>query len=171
MKGSCAFTPELLEKYFDQEVSEEERSNVETHLQDCPACRELLKTMEGLRHLVRVPVDEVERMEDFDRVWQRIEREIRLGGRPAWRESIRRWFPIHSILRKRVWVPATAAIVAIFLALAPSLFKKSPSSSDTSVVEYVESQNYNVMVYESEKGNVTVIWLFEGPEKEGSSPS
>jgi hypothetical protein len=53
-----------------------------------------------------------------------------------------------------------------FLALAPSFFMKVPSSPDSSVVEYVESQNYNVMVYESEKENVTVIWLFEGPQKE-----
>jgi anti-sigma factor RsiW len=171
MKDPCAATSELLEKYFDHEVSDEERSGIETHIEDCPACRDRLKTMEGLRNLLKAPVDEVDQKEDFSRVWLRIERGIQQEETPAWGESIRRWIDLPSILRKRVWVPAAAVIVAIFLALAPSVFKRSPSSSDTSVVEYVESQNYNVMVYESEKGNVTVIWLFEGPEKEGLSPS
>ena len=169
MKDSCAATLELLEKYFDHEVSDEERSGIETHIEDCPDCRDRLRTMEGLRHLLKAPVDEVEQKEDFSRVWLRIERGIQPEETPAWGESIRRWIDL--ILRKRVWVPAAAVIVAIFLALTPSVLKRSPSSSDPSVVEYVESQDYNVMVYESEKGNVTVIWLFEGPEKEGLSPS
>jgi len=30
----------------------------------------------------------------------------------------------------------------------------------------LESDTNNVMVYEPEKENVTVIWLFEGPDKE-----
>ena len=171
MKGSCASTSELLERYFDREVTDEERSTVETHLQDCQACRETLEAMEGLRHLVKTPVDEADRKEDFYWVWQKIEKRIQQKEKPAWLESISRWFRAGSILRRKVWVPAAAAIVALFLALAPSVFKKATSPSEASVVEYVESQNYNVMVYESEKGNMTVIWLFEGPETEGSSPS
>ena len=75
------------------------------------------------------------------------------------------------MLRKRVWIPAAAAIVAVVLSITPFLFKKAPSSSDLSVVEYVESQSHNVMVYELEKGDVTVIWLLEDPEKEDSSKS
>ena len=167
MKGSCASTSGLLARYFDREVTDEERSTVEAHLHDCQACRETLETMEGLRHLVRAPVDEVERNEDFYWVWQKIEREIQQDEKPAWSELISRWFRTGSILRRKIWVPAAAAIVALFLALAPSVFKKAASPSDASVVEYVESQNYNVMVYESDKSNVTVIWLFEGPQKEG----
>jgi hypothetical protein len=34
-------------------------------------------------------------------------------------------------------------------------------------VEYVDS-SYNVMVYPIEKGKMTVIWLFEGEEKEAT---
>ena len=60
---------------------------------------------------------------------------------------------------------ATAIVLA--LVASPLLFKKTPSYSDRSVVEYVESQTYNVMVYEAEKAKVTVIWLFE--EMEGES--
>jgi predicted anti-sigma-YlaC factor YlaD len=40
MKDSCFVVSRLLEKYFDQEVTDKERLFVEGHLQDCPACRD-----------------------------------------------------------------------------------------------------------------------------------
>ncbi|OGP89314.1 MAG: hypothetical protein A2157_10435 [Deltaproteobacteria bacterium RBG_16_47_11] len=171
MKDSCSSISDLLEKYFDQEVTDEEGSLVDGHLHDCPSCQDALKTMEGLRYLIKAPIDEADQKENYYWVWQKIEKEIQREEKPAVRESIRRWLDITPLFRKKVWVPAAAAIVAVFLALAPSVFKKTPSSSEASVVEYLESQSYNVMVYESEKGNVTVIWLLEEPEKEGSSES
>ena len=169
MKDSCAAASELLEKYFDHEATEKERVSIETHLSGCSACRNRLKAMEGLRHLLRAPVDEMGQGEDFYRVWQRIEKGIEREEAFSRRASVGRW--IGAAFRRRVWIPAAAAIVALFLVLVPSALRKSPSLNDTSVVEYVESQNYNVMVYESDRGNVTVIWLFESPEKEESSPS
>jgi hypothetical protein len=48
-------------------------------------------------------------------------------------------------------------------------FQKNHFLSTLSVVEYVESETYNVMVYELETPQVTVIWLFEGPEEESST--
>ena len=165
MKESCP--GELLERYFDGEVTGEERSLVGGHLSNCQTCQDALKSMEGLRHLIKAPVDELDQKENFYWVWQKIEREIQSKEKSAWKETIWRWLDAMPMLRKRVWVPAAAMIVAILLALAPSLFKKTISPSDLSVVEYVESQSYNVMVYESEKGNVTVIWLLESPEGEG----
>jgi len=169
MKESCS--GELLERFFDGEVTEGERSLVEGHLSYCRTCQHALKSMEGLRHLIKAPVDEVDEKENLYWVWQRIEREIQSREKPPWKEIVWHWLDVTSMLRKRVWVPAAAAIVAILLALAPSLLKKTPSSSDLSVVEYVESQSYNVMVYESEKENVTVIWLLESPEMEGAPQS
>ena len=171
MKESCPRISELLERYFDQEVNDEERSLVESHLQDCPSCQDDLKAMEGLRCLMKTPVDEADSKENFYWVWQKIEREIQQEETLGWKESIKRWFDLTPFLRKRVWVPAAAVIAILLLIITPYLYKKTPSSSDPSVVEYVESQTYNVMVYESEKGDVTVIWLLEGPGKEGGLPS
>jgi hypothetical protein len=50
------------------------------------------------------------------------------------------------------------------------IFRKTASYPDLSVVEYVESETYHVMIYELEDEKVTVIWLFNGPQEE-SSPS
>jgi hypothetical protein len=166
MKDPCLSLSKLLEKYFDQEVSKEERSLVEDHLQSCSTCRDALKMMAGLRDLMKNPIEEAVQREDFSWVWEKIERGIRLEEKSPLLESLRSWLNISPSFKKKVWVPAVATIAIIILLIAPILFKKIPSHTDQSVVEFVESQTYNVMVYEPEKSSMTVIWLFEGPEKE-----
>jgi anti-sigma factor RsiW len=169
VNASCP--SELLGKYFDREVTEDERTIVEGHLARCQACRDTLQAMDGLRHLVKDPVDRMEQKESFHWVWQRIEREVQREEKPAWKEFLGRWLDVSQALRKRVWVPAAAVAAAVFFVVTPYFFKSAPSSTDLSVVEYVESQSYNVMVYELEKGNMTVIWLLEGSEREETSKS
>jgi anti-sigma factor RsiW len=166
MKDSCSSAEKLLEKYFDQEVTDEERSLVEEHLSGCAACRDELKLMEGLRDIIRIPVEESVNNEDFPWVWQKIERGIQEREKPNRWKSLPSWLDMSLLLKRKVWIPAVAAAAIIVLLVTPSLFKKTPSYPDLFIVEYVESQTNNVMIYESEKTKVTVIWLFEGPEME-----
>ena len=166
MKNSCSSVSTLLEKYFDQEVTEEERFLVEGHLQDCPGCRDALSSMEELRTSIKAPVEEVVRKEDFPWVWQKIEREIRLEKKRTGWSSLRSWLDVAPLFRRKVWIPAVATLVVLLLITAQVILKKTPSSQGVSVVEYLESPAYNVMVYQLEEPNVTVIWLFEGPEEE-----
>jgi len=166
MKNSCSSISKLLEKYFDREVTEKERVLVEGHLQDCLACRNALRSMEELRTLIKVPVEEAVQKEEFPWVWQKIEREIRLQKKLTWWQTLRSWIDVSPLLKRKVWIPAAATLVVLLLISAQIIFQKTPSYPDASVVEYVESQTDNVMVYQLEKPKVTVIWLFEGPEKE-----
>jgi anti-sigma-K factor RskA len=119
--------------------------------------------------LVKAPVEEAVQKEDFQWVWQKIERGIRLEERPTFWETLRSWLQIPPLFQRKVWIPAVAAAAIILVITIPLLFKKTPSYPSPSVVEYVESQTHNVMVYESENTKVTVIWLFEEPEKETPS--
>jgi len=166
MKDSCSSISKLLEKYFDQEVTDKERLLVEGHLQDCPACRDALTSMEEVRTLIKIPIEKAAQKEDFPWVWQKIEREIRSQEKRAWWQSLRSWLDLSPLLKKKVWIPAVATVVVLLFITAQVIFKKTPSYSETSVVEYVESETNNVMVYDLEKAKVTVIWLFEEPEKE-----
>jgi hypothetical protein len=166
MKNSCFLVSTLLEKSFDQEVTDEEKFLVESHLLDCPGCRDALKSMEELRTLMKVPVEEAVRKEDFPWVWQKIEREIRLQEKPTWWQSLRSWLDITPLFRRKVWIPAVATVLVLLFISTQIIFQKTPSYPDVSVVEYVESQNDNVMVYQLEEPKVTVIWLFEVPEEE-----
>ena len=129
-----------------------------------PGC---VKSMEELRALIKVPVEEAVQKEDFPWVWQKIEREIRSQEKLIWWQSLRSWLDVSPLLKKKVWIPAVATIVVLLFITTQIFFKKIPSYSGASVVEYVESETNNVMVYDLEKAKVTVIWLFEEPE-EGS---
>jgi predicted anti-sigma-YlaC factor YlaD len=169
MNHRCSSVSKLLEKYFDQEVTDEEKRLVEGHLPDCPACRETLHSMERVRNLIKSPVEVAIEKESFPWVWQKIEREIRLKERPTVRESLRSWLDRTPLFTRRVLIPAVVALAILIFVAAPLLFKKSTSYPGPSVVEYVESQAYNVMVYELENSKGTVIWLFESPEKEIST--
>ena len=160
----------LLGKYFDQEVNEKEKRLIEGHLQDCLTCRESLRSMEGLKALLKVPVEEAAQREDFPWVWQKIEREIRLQKKLTWWQSLASRFDVSRLFRRRVWIPAAATFVVLLLITAQIIFKKTPSDEGASVVEYLDSPTYNVMVYQLEEPKVTVIWLFEGQEK-GTTPS
>ena len=115
---------------------------------------------------MKAPVEEVVRKEDFPWVWQNIERGIRLQEQRSWRQSLRSWLDITPLFRKRVWIPAVATIVVLLFISTQIIFKQTPSYQGASVVEYLESPTCNVMVYQSEEPNVTVIWMFEGPEEE-----
>jgi len=166
MTNSCSSVSKVLEKYFDQEVTDEERFLVEGHLQDCPACRDALKSMEELRTWMRVPVDEALRKEDFPWVWQKIERGIRSQEQRSWWQSLRSRLDITPLFRKKVWIPAVATVAVLVFITAQIIFKQTPSYQGASVVEYLESPTCNVMVYQLEEPKVTVIWMFEGPEEE-----
>jgi anti-sigma-K factor RskA len=99
-------------------------------------------------------------------VWEKIEREIRLQEKQTWWQSLRSWIDVTPLFKRKVWVPALATVVVLVFITTQIIFKKTPSYPDVSVVEYVESQSDNVMVYQLEEPKVTVIWLFEGPEEE-----
>ncbi len=169
MKDSCSSVSNLLEKYFDREATERERSIVEGHLPDCPACQDALKQMERFRDLMKVPMEEAAEEDELEQVWYRIQRKIRLKEESPWRESLRRWLDFSRLFQRRVLIPAAATVAILIFFTTSLLLKKTPFYPDLSVVEYVESQDYNVMVYESEKPRVTVIWLFEEPEQGESS--
>jgi anti-sigma factor RsiW len=167
MNGSCSSISELLERYHDREVTQQERSLVEGHLSECHACRAAVMEMEVLGSLLRTPIEEAAASEDVDRVWRKVQREIRERPRLPWQESVRSWLGVSPLLRKRVWVPALAAATLILsLIVVPALMRENTSPAPLSAVEYVESPNYNVMIYEEEKGTVTVIWLFDGADQE-----
>ena len=165
MKDLCFSVSRLLDKFFDQEATDQETSLVETHLRDCVSCRETLRSMGDLRDLMKAPVEEATRKEDFPWVWQNIQKEIRTEEKAGWWETLRSSLSLAPVFRRKVWVPVFAIIVMAIFVTAPFLFETS-FSPGLPVVEYVESETHNVMIYQLEKAKVTVIWLFEGPESE-----
>jgi anti-sigma-K factor RskA len=169
MKRECSSISKLLDKYFDQEVTPEERSLVEGHLPDCSACQMALDSMQNLRLLIKSPVVEAAEKENFPWVWEKIERGIQREEKRGLWDFLKSWLDITPFLKRKILIPAGAAAVLLILITAPFLYEKITSYPVLSVVEYVESETYNVMIYESEDEKVTVIWLFNGSEEEVST--
>lgn len=167
MKNLC-LSPKLLERYFDEEVSPEERTLVENHLTGCSNCQERLKFMRALREALKEPVEMALEKETFPWIWEKIEREIQKEPESSWWEMIRLRLNTLPIFQKRVWIPALATLMVLLLVSTQILFKKIPSYSEGTVVKYIESSS-DVMIYQLEKPKVTIIWLFEESENEASS--
>jgi hypothetical protein len=166
MKDPCSSISKLLERYFDKEATPQEKSLVEGHLLDCQTCQDTLRSMDEIKNLIKNPVEEVVQKEDFPWVWEKVQRGIQQKERSPWWKSLQTWFYFSPFSQKKVWMPIAAAMVIFILVTTQQLYRKPPSYPNPSVVLYTESRTHNVMVYESEKGMVTVIWLFEGPEEE-----
>jgi hypothetical protein len=139
MKAPCFSVSELLEKYFDQEVTDEERSLVEGHLQGCPSCQDVLKSLNEVRNLIKAPVEEALRKEQFEWLWQRIKEEVQQEERLTWWESIRSWFNPFRFFQKKVWIPAAVAILILITA-----HLISPTKVDLAITSVSGPSNANV---------------------------
>jgi anti-sigma-K factor RskA len=128
-----------------------------------------LDSMQNLRNLIKSPVEEAADKETFPWIWEKVEKGIQRKERPGLWDFLKSWLDVTPFLKKRIMIPAVSVAVILILITAPLLLKKTTSYPTLSVVEYVESETYNVMVYEVETPQVTVIWLFEGPGEESSA--
>jgi anti-sigma factor RsiW len=54
----CEWCEEVLQPFLDRDLSEAERQEAETHLNDCKYCRKRYRFEEGLRRLVHQAVVE-----------------------------------------------------------------------------------------------------------------
>lgn len=166
MKDRCSAVSTLLERYHDQEVTEEERKEIEEHLSECSSCRDLLSRTAEIAELIKLPIHDSSERADFEKAWVKIRREIQKKEPLPWWISVGEWLRVSLFSWKRAWVPAmAAALIALGLIAGPVLLEDRGTLKVFSV-EYVESSNYNVMIYEGEKGNVTVIWLFDPSDEE-----
>lgn len=168
MKNQCASILKLLNKYFDQEDTPKERIFVEDHLKECLSCQKVLRSMKDLKSLINLQIREATRGEDLPWLWQKIERGIHLQEKETLWPSIQSWLSSSPLLRKKVWIPAVVTIGSFLLMSTQLFYKKIPSHPDLSVVEYIESQTHNIMVYEFEKPKVTLIWLFDVGDKDST---
>ncbi len=105
----CGDINELLAAYLDEEVTPEEREQIEAHLSTCEKCREDLRLLasarEGLRQVLRAKATGVEpSSQAWDRVRQRIESKSRF------------WEQLSTLLTKPVWraaIPIVLVLVVI----------------------------------------------------------
>ena len=120
--GKLCPESQLLSVYYDGELPSPWKEKLESHLADCPDCKQRLESYRRVSQEVTRPnaaaLDEAR-----ERVWQRLE----LSTAKA--DSFRRSFP-PSLWRRRISVPLPAAVAAVaLLALTFFWVRSRPATS------------------------------------------
>lgn len=109
----CKITQSLLSAYIDNEVSIENKSQLEQHLSGCPACRLELTSMQSANDYIKT-MSPVKLPGDFGaKFWSRLRRE------ESQRLPIIRWLPVPAL--------CAAALIAV---LSPLSFGSKPINNE-----------------------------------------
>lgn len=101
MNDPSTHPQDLLPWYVNGSLSDVERRQVETHLQQCADCRAEVGFLQSLGKVVREDTDTV----PAEFMWHRLQRDMRRGGNAAARDG-RRW-----------WLPSLAAAALVVIAI------------------------------------------------------
>jgi anti-sigma factor RsiW len=113
-------TPELLQRYCDDELGEREHSRVEAHLAGCDEDRLAVERLRALSSLMCQAREEQLAGVSFDGFAARVMDGVRRQERPGALERLGVWLGEFLEHQRRFWIPATAvagAAAAVLLVL------------------------------------------------------
>jgi anti-sigma factor RsiW len=134
----CQRVSELLDQYFDGELSSDLTIEVESALGNCQHCQEELALLTEMREAIRGPVLKELQEVSLDGMWQRIQTEISEGSvdevvqervvetAPGWFESLKELFAARPFIPLGMGAVAAAAL---FVVLLPVLTEQLPMDS------------------------------------------
>jgi len=175
MKSTCRYE-RYLTAYADGELNERLRRRFDAHLAKCEACASELDSIRASDRILkshRAPAVSEERWDGFRNdlrlALDEVDRETRREAR------VREARPVHPPVRRRAYVLAAAAAVALFVILTVGPLGVFPWWGSTAVASnecYVDSietlaSGYTPMFFASEDPEMTVIWVFS-EEVDGS---
>lgn len=150
------FDSELISRYYDGELGQVERSQVESHILGCPSCNKILEDLKevsdqygGLLAHQSIGIDT---RETEKHVLDRLRRE-----ETPW------WAKVKDILlSKKILVSATATfgVALLFITVLRVPVPDSPSAIVTSVSGDVSS----IIILETPETRQTILWFNERPE-------
>jgi anti-sigma factor RsiW len=155
-------TDEELQRYFDDELSANERASVEARL-DADA-RLRLEALHELRSVLRAHADVHADLSPLSSVIDAIER-TPLGATPLRAPVKRRWLPMSAV---GGLLAAAAALVVFLHPIAPNVV-----GGNASEIESLEVQGELATVFHVESGNdrATVIWTDDSTEADNAGAS
>jgi anti-sigma factor RsiW len=147
---------ELISRYYDGELGQAERSQVENHILVCASCKKILEDLKAISsqygaHLARQSVG-VETRETEEHVLDRLRR-----AEAPWWAKMKDTFLSKKIL---VSATATACVALLLIAVLRVPVPDSPSAIVTSVSGDVSS----IIILEAPETRQTILWFNERPE-------
>jgi hypothetical protein len=153
--NSC--DPALLIRFLDQELGPDDHARIEKHLEDCLACRKVLRADQSISELLKAGLTEELSHAHVEEFEERVLDLIHSEGLP-WSIKLRDFFA-----SKRFYVPAVA--VATALVLFFSVLKgPAPEPGPSAIVSSFKGDVASVMILQTRKSNQTILWFNETPD-------
>ncbi len=144
---------ELIGRYFDGEVSQEESDSISRHLKDCSSCQKILRDNQAISTVFRDSLEREVSQADFGVLETRVLDQIRQKENPWW-ERITKLFFSNKLL-----IPATAvAALILFFAITR---EPTTISGPSAIIEAFSGEVSSVMIIETPKSHQTIIWYKE----------
>jgi len=147
---------ELISRYYDGELGQVERSQVENHILVCASCKKILEDLKAISsqygaHLARQSVG-VDTRETEEHVLDRLQR-----AEAPWWAKVKDTF-----LSKKILVSATAtACVALLLI---TVLRVPVPDSPSAIVTSVSGDVSSIIILEAPETRQTILWFNERPE-------
>jgi len=106
---------ELLQRYFDGELSNGSAVEARQHLDSCETCRKRHRSLERLHMFVNMSAEEAAEDVDFNSLFGRIESGIEEAQKREKVVSIKSWFKSSRLSRPLVFAPVAIAAAAVFV--------------------------------------------------------
>jgi anti-sigma factor RsiW len=160
MQGNLPFcNSELISRYYDGELGQAERSQVESHILVCPSCNKTLEDLKRISdqygvHLAHQTAG-IDTRETEKHVLDRLRRE----KAPWWAKAK------ETLLSKKTLISATAtAVVAVLLI---TVLRVPVPDSPSAIVTSVSGDVSSIIILEAPETHQTILWFNERPEGQG----
>jgi anti-sigma factor RsiW len=151
--------PELISRYYDEELGQIERSQVESHILECPSCRQVLEDLKGISARYRDYLANQSAGIDGEGVERHVLGEIRRRKAPWWFKAK------EALSLKKALIPATATAVMALLLFV--VLRAPVPDSPSAIVSSVSGNVSSIIILEAPETHQTILWFNERPEGQG----
>lgn len=149
--GDC--DEELIGRYLDGELSQEEQDRICRHLKDCPSCQKILQDNQAISTVFRDTRENEISQVNFAALETRVMDRIRQKENPWWERITK------LVFSGKLLIPATAlAALILFFAIT-----RGPTtiSGPSAIIEAFSGEVSSVMIIEAPNSHQTIIWYKE----------
>jgi anti-sigma factor RsiW len=153
--------PERLSRYHDDELTFQDREQVEAHLETCPVCRSMLADFNRLSHMTREHADRSLAAFDSEALTQGVL--TRMPRSPRAPVNWRSWFK-----PSRLFLPVAVTVLALAIYIIPRPFRsESTGAPPSAIINSFTGAVTSVMLFETPNTHQTIIWISEDATTNG----
>ena len=150
---------ELMSRYYDGELGQAERSQVESHILVCPSCKKVLEDLKAISSQYGAHLAHQSAGTDARKTEKHILERLRREEAPWWAKAK------ETLLLKKTLVSATATVGVALLLI--TVLRAPVPDSPSAIVTSVSGDVSSIIILEAPETRQTILWFNERPEGQG----